>query len=49
MVEMDKTIYSKLIKSIAPTVFGHEVVKKGILLQLMGGVHKKGLLYSRRT
>ncbi|KAK4056262.1 MCM DNA helicase complex subunit mcm6 [Microbotryomycetes sp. JL221] len=33
-------IYSKLVSSIAPTVYGHEIVKKGILLQLMGGVHK---------
>ncbi|KAK4049454.1 MCM DNA helicase complex subunit mcm6 [Microbotryomycetes sp. JL201] len=34
-------IYSKLVSSIAPTVYGHEIVKKGILLQLMGGVHKR--------
>ncbi|RDA85153.1 hypothetical protein CP532_1576, partial [Ophiocordyceps camponoti-leonardi (nom. inval.)] len=33
-------IYSRLVQSIAPTVYGHEVVKKGILLQLMSGVHK---------
>ncbi|KAF8753868.1 MCM OB domain [Rhizoctonia solani] len=33
-------IYSKLVQSIAPTVYGHEIVKKGILLQMMGGVHK---------
>ncbi|ODQ65577.1 DNA replication licensing factor MCM6 [Nadsonia fulvescens var. elongata DSM 6958] len=40
MVHSDH-IYSKLVDSIAPTVWGHEIVKKGILLQLMGGVHKK--------
>ncbi|RUO96626.1 hypothetical protein BC936DRAFT_141723 [Jimgerdemannia flammicorona] len=40
MVNMDKAIYGKLVNSIAPTVFGHDTVKKGILLQLMGGVHK---------
>ena len=34
-------IYSRLVQSIAPTVYGHEIVKKGILLQLMGGVHKQ--------
>lgn len=34
-------IYSRLVNSIAPTVYGHEIVKKGILLQLMGGVHKE--------
>ncbi|KAH8172578.1 hypothetical protein LIA77_06833 [Sarocladium implicatum] len=33
-------IYSRLVGSMAPMVYGHEVVKKGILLQLMSGVHK---------
>ncbi|KAI1857321.1 uncharacterized protein JN550_013301 [Neoarthrinium moseri] len=33
-------IYSRLVQSIAPMVYGHEIVKKGILLQLMSGVHK---------
>ncbi|PHH83561.1 hypothetical protein CDD82_7122 [Ophiocordyceps australis] len=33
-------MYSRIVQSIAPTVYGHEVVKKGILLQLMSGVHK---------
>ncbi|KAI3403214.2 MCM6 [Candida oxycetoniae] len=37
----DDYIYDKLVKSIAPAVFGHEVIKKGILLQLLGGVHKQ--------
>ncbi|CAH2354635.1 DNA replication licensing factor Mcm6p [[Candida] railenensis] len=37
----DDHVYDKLVKSIAPAVFGHEVVKKGILLQLLGGVHKE--------
>lgn len=37
----DNNVYDNLVKSIAPAVFGHEVVKKGILLQLLGGVHKK--------
>ncbi|CAG8525168.1 3310_t:CDS:10 [Funneliformis mosseae] len=36
----DENIFEKLVKSIAPSVFGHEIVKKGILLQLLGGVHK---------
>lgn len=40
MVSTDD-IYSRLVHSIAPTVYGHEIVKKGILLQLMGGVHKQ--------
>lgn len=34
-------IYSRLVNSLAPTVYGHEVVKKGLLLQLMGGLSKK--------
>lgn len=37
---MSEDIYSRLVQSIAPTVYGHDIVKKGILLQLMGGVHK---------
>ncbi|KAJ1914764.1 MCM DNA helicase complex subunit mcm6 [Mycoemilia scoparia] len=41
MSSMTNTVYSKLVQSIAPTVFGHEEVKRGILLQLMGGVHKR--------
>lgn len=40
MIETDH-IYSRLVDSIAPTVYGHEIVKKGLLLQLMGGVHKE--------
>lgn len=39
MVHSDH-IYSRLVNSIAPTVYGHEIIKKGLLLQLMGGVHK---------
>ncbi|ONH67928.1 DNA replication licensing factor MCM6 [Cyberlindnera fabianii] len=37
----DEHIYSKLVNSIAPAVYGHEIVKKGVLLQLLGGVHKR--------
>lgn len=37
----DPHIYSKLVASIAPAVYGHEIIKKGVLLQLLGGVHKK--------
>jgi len=33
-------LYSRLASSICPTVFGHEEVKKGVLLMLLGGVHK---------
>jgi DNA replication licensing factor MCM6 len=34
-------LYLKLAKSISPSVYGHLDVKKGILLQLFGGVHKQ--------
>lgn len=34
-------LYSKLARSIAPSVYGHMDVKKGILLQLFGGIQKK--------
>ena len=39
MVHSDH-IYSRLVNSLAPMVYGHEIVKKGLLLQLMGGVSK---------
>jgi len=35
-----KGIYEKLVKSIAPTIYGHETVKESIILQLFGGVKK---------
>ena len=34
----DKNIYHKLASSICPTVYGHDDVKRGILLMLFGGV-----------
>lgn len=37
----DEHVYDKLVRSIAPAVFGHDTIKKGILLQLLGGVHKQ--------
>ncbi|KAI0897145.1 MCM-domain-containing protein [Annulohypoxylon nitens] len=39
MVHSDH-IYGRLVQSLAPTVYGHDIVKKGLLLQLMSGVHK---------
>ncbi|KAG9629593.1 MCM-domain-containing protein, partial [Aureobasidium melanogenum] len=33
-------IFMRLVDSIAPMIYGHTVVKKGLLLQLMGGVSK---------
>eukprot|EP01147_Barroeca_monosierra_P008323 gene8323-869_t len=37
----DPDLYRKMTESIAPTVFGHDEVKRGVLLMLFGGVHKK--------
>ena len=36
-------LYSNMAESICPAVFGHIEVKRGILLMLLGGVHKKTL------
>ncbi|KAL1981130.1 hypothetical protein VTN96DRAFT_3064 [Rasamsonia emersonii] len=33
-------IYSRLVDSIAPMIYGHRQIKKGLLLQLIGGVSK---------
>ncbi|KAL3523218.1 hypothetical protein ACH5RR_016052 [Cinchona calisaya] len=32
--------FNKLVDSIAPTVFGHQDIKRSIFLMLLGGVHK---------
>lgn len=39
MIQMPN-IYMRLVDSLAPMVWGHATVKKGLLLQLMGGVSK---------
>jgi len=36
----DPAIYDKIIKSIAPSIYGHENVKEAVALQLFGGVKK---------
>ena len=43
LVAMNDTpqLYERLVNSFAPNVFGHKDVKRGILLQLIGGVHKE--------
>lgn len=33
-------LYEQMVDSICPNTFGHREVKKGILLMLLGGVHK---------
>jgi DNA replication licensing factor MCM6 len=34
-------LYNRMVESIAPSIYGHDEVKRGILLMLFGGVHKK--------
>ncbi len=38
---MSEDIYGKIVRSIAPSIYGHEDVKLAIALQLFGGVPKK--------
>ena len=40
-IKGEDQLYSRLARSIAPSVFGHEEVKRGVLLMLFGGVHKQ--------
>ena len=40
-MKQEDDLYTKLSRSIAPAVFGHLDVKKGVLLQLFGGIQKK--------
>lgn len=39
-LKLDPTLYHKLAHSIAPEIYGHEDVKKALLLLLVGGVTK---------
>ena len=39
-LRMEPNLFSRMSRCIAPTVFGHEEVKKAIMLMLLGGVHK---------
>ena len=32
--------FNKIVDSICPTVFGHQEIKRAVLLMLLGGVHK---------
>jgi len=40
LIETEDDFYEKLASSIAPEIFGHEDVKKALLLLLVGGVDK---------
>jgi replicative DNA helicase Mcm len=36
----DVNVYKKMIDSIAPSIFGYDMIKEALLMQLMGGVRK---------
>ncbi|HIH49243.1 TPA: minichromosome maintenance protein MCM [Candidatus Woesearchaeota archaeon] len=40
-IAQDKGVFERLVKSIAPLVWGHEDIKEALVLQLMGGVRKE--------
>jgi DNA replication licensing factor MCM6 len=40
MMRNTESLYDRLVESIAPSVFGHAEVKRGILLMLFGGLNK---------
>lgn len=37
----DPKVYDKLISSVVPSIYGYEKIKEALLLQMLGGVHKK--------
>ncbi len=37
----DPDVYNRLVRSIAPSIFGHDKTKEGLLLQFVGGVRKE--------
>jgi DNA replication licensing factor MCM6 len=39
-MQNEENLYTNLANCIAPSVYGHDEVKKGVLLMLFGGVHK---------
>uniref|UniRef100_A0A6A7G1A9 DNA replication licensing factor MCM6 n=2 Tax=Hirondellea gigas TaxID=1518452 RepID=A0A6A7G1A9_9CRUS len=41
MMKDSKLLYQRVAESLCPTVFGHPEIKRGILLMLLGGVHKE--------
>eukprot|EP00180_Rhodochaete_pulchella_P001176 Plantae.Rhodophyta-Rhodochaete_pulchella.ctg19951.p1 GENE.Plantae.Rhodophyta-Rhodochaete_pulchella.ctg19951~~Plantae.Rhodophyta-Rhodochaete_pulchella.ctg19951.p1 ORF type:complete len:730 (-),score=122.55 Plantae.Rhodophyta-Rhodochaete_pulchella.ctg19951:81-2033(-) len=40
-MKSSSNLYQRMVDSVAPNVFGHGDVKRGVLLMLFGGVHKR--------
>lgn len=39
-ISLEKDLYDRLALSIAPEIYGHEDIKKALLLLLVGGIDK---------
>lgn len=42
----EEDLYSRMARSLAPEIYGHEDVKKALLLLLVGGVDKSVYYYT---
>ena len=40
-MRMEGDLYRKMVMSVAPAIYGHEDIKRGVLLMMFGGVHKR--------
>jgi replicative DNA helicase Mcm len=41
LISKDPLLVQKMVKSIAPSIYGHEYIKEALVLQLLGGVRKR--------
>jgi replicative DNA helicase Mcm len=39
-LSQDPNLYSKMVQSVAPSIYGHERIKEALLYQIMGGIRK---------
>lgn len=46
---MKPDLFKLLVQSLCPTIFGHEVVKAGLLLALFGGSEKDSAEYRAQS